>query len=77
MDKGHKPCPVDKHSSIRPLTTNLQFAGHGAILFYGIENPRNNRLASYAKAKITNYVPTAIGGGDVWCSILISIKNKA
>ncbi|WP_220453130.1 hypothetical protein, partial [Parabacteroides merdae] len=51
MDKWHKPCPVDEHSSIRPLTTNLRFAGQGAILFCGIENPRKKRLASYAYSK--------------------------
>lgn len=40
----YKPCSVSEHSSIRPLTTNLRFAEHGAILFCGVGNPESKRL---------------------------------
>lgn len=49
-DKRHKPCLVDEHSSIHPLTPNFRFAGQGAILFCGIENQKK-LLASYAYSK--------------------------
>jgi len=51
MYKRHKPAPVNENPSIRPLTTNFRFAGHGAMLFCEIEGPKNNRLASYAHGK--------------------------
>ena len=33
VDKRYKPCSVEEDSFRRPLTTDLRFAGHGAILF--------------------------------------------
>ena len=43
--------PIFNSQDKEPYSTNLQFAGQGAILFCGIKSPRKNRLASYAYSK--------------------------
>ncbi len=76
VDKRYKPCSVEEDSFIRPLTADLRFAGHGAILFVGLKASKITCLLFMPTAKITKNVSAAADGGNVPYSTLISIKTK-
>ena len=76
VDKRHKPCSVREDSFIRPLTADLRFSGHGAILFVGLKASKITCLLFMPTAKITKNVSAAADGGNVPYSTLISIKTK-